>query len=32
MLATCPRGIIDDIVEDLDITRDDFYFKKFPKR
>jgi len=27
-----PRGIIDDIIEDLGITRDDFYFKKFPKR
>jgi len=27
-----PRGIIDDIIEDLGISRDDFYFKKFPKR
>jgi predicted RNA binding protein YcfA (HicA-like mRNA interferase family) len=24
-----PRGIIADIVEDLGISRDDFYFKKF---
>jgi len=27
-----PRGIIDDIIEDLGISRDDFYFKKFSKR
>ncbi|HEV7798043.1 MAG TPA: type II toxin-antitoxin system HicA family toxin [Pyrinomonadaceae bacterium] len=27
-----PRGIIDDMIEDLGITREDFYFKKFPKR
>ena len=27
-----PRGIINDIIEDLGITRDDFYFKKFPKQ
>jgi predicted RNA binding protein YcfA (HicA-like mRNA interferase family) len=24
-----PRGIIDDICDDLGITRDDFYFRKF---
>ncbi|HYA78973.1 MAG TPA: hypothetical protein VED19_00520 [Candidatus Nitrosopolaris sp.] len=24
-----PRGILADIVEDLGISRDDFYFKKF---
>ena len=24
-----PRGIIADIVEDLGISRDDFYFKRF---
>lgn len=24
-----PRGIIADIIEDLRITRDEFYFKKF---
>jgi len=24
-----PRGIMADIIEDLDISRDDFYFKKF---
>jgi hypothetical protein len=24
-----PRGIIADIIEDLDLTRDDFYFKRF---
>ena len=24
-----PRGIIADIIEDLGISRDDFYFKKF---
>jgi len=24
-----PRGIIEDIVEDLGISRDDFYFGKF---
>jgi hypothetical protein len=24
-----PRGIIADIVEDLGISRDDFYFRKF---
>jgi len=27
-----PRGIIDDIIKDLGITRDDFYSKRFPKR
>jgi predicted RNA binding protein YcfA (HicA-like mRNA interferase family) len=26
------RGIVDDIIEDLGISRDDFYFKKFPKQ
>jgi hypothetical protein len=24
-----PRGIIADIIEDLGLSRDDFYFKKF---
>jgi predicted RNA binding protein YcfA (HicA-like mRNA interferase family) len=24
-----PRGIIADIIEDLGLTKDDFYFKKF---
>ena len=24
-----PRGIIADIIEDLGLTRDDFYFRKF---
>ena len=24
-----PRGIIADIIEDLGVSRDDFYFKKF---
>jgi predicted RNA binding protein YcfA (HicA-like mRNA interferase family) len=24
-----PRGIIADIVEDLGVSRDDFYFKRF---